>query len=436
MQYTLLLILIILTIFSFISMGRDPFAPGFLMCASFTFSCLCMCYNAALWEINTDPLTVFVISGGCLTFVIANIICQFIYKKKILSVGKINRMNKGVQDFKNNGFVSINRNLVLLVFVFDVLVLILYFIEVIKIAGFGSFTTMMYIFRQATGFQGASVSFFVNILVRISKAFTTIFIFYCIRNVMAGKSIKSQLYLLFPVLPDLMCSLLTGGRFRLLQFILGPIVIYGLLYFVKYGRRIKVKISLIAKVIVIAVFSLLLFYNVKSLVGRAEQTDIITYVTEYFGGPIELFDVILRKAIGFHQPEIWGRNTFASFYRYFVKFFGVDIGMSANPGWLTSRTGINLGNVFTCFFIYYADFGLVGVFLLSFVAGCIWSVLYYKSLLSYKNVRKIIYSFVFYGVLFQFYDEMTFTIFLSADMWMSFLFICFFEKHIKTRVKI
>lgn len=435
MEYVLLTSFIVLTIVSFTLLKYDPFSPGFLMSASFTFSILCLCYNAKIWDIDIDPLTLKLLFFGVFTFIVGNTLCQCFYSKRLKRAAIRNRQNIGVQEFKNNEVVTISRNFVGLIFCFNCIVMILYFIEVIHIAGFGSFSIMMYKFRQATGFEGASVSVVVNILVRISKAFSTIFIYYCINNVIANKSFKSQRYLLLPIIPDFLCGLLTGGRFRMLQLILGPIIIYVFLSFIKTGKRIKLKPSLICKAIFIAAMALFLFYSVKGLVGRVVEKDIITYVTEYFGGPIELFDVILRGAIPYRKPEVLGRNTFASVYRYFVKFFSFDIGPAANPGFLTSRTGINLGNVFTCFFNYYADFGILGIIVLTFISGTIWSTFYYKCMTSYKNVYKIIYSFVFYGILFQFYDEMTFTIFLSADMCMSFIFIIIFEKHIKTKVR-
>ena len=434
MEYVLLTLLIILTFVAFFLLKCDPLSPGFLMCASFTFSALCMIYNVQTWAIDTDYKTVFVIVLGCFSFVVGNTICQMLFSRRMSRAAARNRINYGCQEFKGNEYFHISKNYVYFVFFIDCIILLLYFVEVIRIAGFSSFSVMMYTFRQMTGFEGASVSPIVNMLVRISKAFTSVFLFYFINNILAQKSLRSQRYLLLPVIPDLMCGLLTGGRFRLLQLILGPIVMYGILRFIKTGKRIKVRPGLIIKIMLIAVGSMLVFYQIKGLVGRVADKDLISYVTEYFGGPIELFDVVLRGAKPYIEPEVIGRNTFASVYRYLDKFLNMDIGPSANPGFLTSRTLINLGNVFTCFFNYYADFGIVGVVILSFLSGTIWSSLYYKCLSSYKSFIKIVYAFAFHGLIFQFYDEMTFMIFLSIDNWMTFFFIYLVDKYIGTRV--
>lgn len=436
MEYLLLSILIALTLVSFGLLGKDPFSPGFLMCAAFVFSVLCMCYNKVTWDINTCALTVEIVILGCFFFVCGNLIAQGIYHKRIFRAGVRNRKNQGCINLKNNEFVYISKNLVFFIFLFDFVVVVLYFIQVVRIAGFGSFTSMMYIFRRATGFEGERVSFIVNILLRITKAFSTIFIYYFINNLMSGKPFKSQAYLLFPLVPDLICGMLTGGRFRLLQIILGPVIIYGVLYFIRNGRRIKLRFKILTRILLITVLSLFLFYGIRQLVGRDNQTDIFTYVTEYFGGPVELFDVVLRGDVSFHQPEVFGRNTFATILGYINRFTGLYIGAEANPGFLLSRTGINLGNVYTCFFKYFADFGTFGVCIISLVNGIIWSSFYYTCLLKKNNAWRIIYAFVFHGLFFQFYDEMTYTIFLSIDNWMTFGFIILFEKYIRTRIRI
>lgn len=436
MQFTLLVIMIVLTLISFVLLKMDPVAPGFLICLGFTFSVLCMCYNTNIWGIDTCELTVLVIVIGCVSFVIGNLSFQWIYSKRLRRASLRNKEISGCSVEKHNNYVKINRNLVCLVFIFDVFVVILYFIEVIKIAGIDSFTSMMYTFRQAVGFEGVRVSFVVNILLRVTKAFSTIFLYYFINNVMAGKTFKSERYLLWPFIPDLICGLLTGGRFRMLQLILGPIIIWAFLYFMKYGQRIKVSLKLIINIILIALLAMFLFYAIRHLVGRDNQTDIITYVTEYFGGPIELFDIVLSDRYEYPQPEIFGRNTFATFLGYISRFTGIYIGNGSNPGFLVSRTGINLGNVYTAYFKYYADFGVLGVFIISFINGCIWSSLYFKCLYKKNNAWRVIYAFVFHGLIFQFFDEMTYTIFLSIDNWMTFAFIIFFEKHIRTKVKL
>lgn len=421
--YQLLLLLIILFFVFYIILGNDIFAPAVLTIGSFVFSVLCACYNIKLWDIRTDYRTMLIIITGLLVLGLANLIVKFQFRKKLRRFEK----NKNLRAQLLQP-IKVPKTNVYLIFIYDIIVLLLYFINVRRIGGGGSFISMMYRFRLATAYGGASISPIINMLVRVTTASSIVFIYYFVHNVYSGLSISSQLYILFPIVPDLLRGILGGGRFRLLQIIIEPVMVIAFLYFIKEGHSIHINIKTIAKALIIGIAAVLGFYYIKELVGRSTQKDLMTYVTQYFGGPIELFDSVVRGDARIRPTIIWGRNTFDSFYKYFVKYLGVNIGQASNPGFVISRTGINLGNVYTCFFPYFIDFGYTGVLICSFIGGIVWSYLYYKALVSRTRYIKMAYAYLSHAVMLQFYAEMTFGTFLSMDVWLILVFVYFLQK--------
>lgn len=409
--YELLFVLCIIFLSVYVILDNDIFAPAILFCMSFIFASICAAINIKVWKFSLNSRTLFVIILGVVSFCIGNIMVYFFYKR---------RCRKYIRNEKKCTIIEqkkIPKTNMYVMFLFGVFVFCVYYLEVRKIGGGGSFVSMMFNFSNATKFGGKSVSVITNMLTRFVTAISVLCIFCFMNNVyLKGQRIRHNIYILLPVIPDILRSILGGGRFRLLQIIIEPLMLYCFMYIKKYNKRIRFNLKFIVRGLGILVGSAMLFYGVKEIVGRSSDQDIVTYVSTYFGGSIQLLDLVIDKTKKYHTI-FWGRNTFDSIYKYITKFFNVDFGSISNPGFLASKSGVLIGNVYTCFFSYICDFGMAGVCALSFLGGIIWSWFYYKACISVNVLWQIIYSYLGYGLLLQSFSEMTYTTFTSINIW-------------------
>ena len=79
------------------------------------------------------------------------------------------------------------------------------------------------------------------------------------------------------------------------------------------------------------------------------------------------------------HSTVFGYATLTSFYNIFNTYLGLHIKDTIETLSFVVIKGVNLGNVYTCFYNYYIDFGIFGVFIFSFVSGWCSQYLYGKA---------------------------------------------------------
>lgn len=414
-------------------LGSDIFAPACVITLSYILATLCACVNIEYWQIDISPRTVFFIGSGIFMSVAGNIIVYIIFQKKYFSI--IRKSDRLIV----LPYFNIPLTNVIFIAVYDCLAIFLYYLEVRKIGGKGSFTTMMYSFRQNIMYSGYSVSVFTNQLIRLVTASAIVCIYFFIYNVIIGQTkIKTNLYLLIPVILDFIKCFLTSGRYEFLELFLEGVMLYALFYFMKNKKVLNINIKFIWYGIIGVIGLLVFFCCIREAVGRSSNQTIIDYVSSYFGGSIELFDLYVKEYKGATSVH-FGTVTFTSIYKYLNKFIGTSIDLNTINEFRRSSNGILIGNVYTTFRYYLQDFGYIGLVLLSFLSSIVYSVLYYKALIKKSHIRKIIYSYLFYTIVLHSYSEQFFSVYLSIDIWMIMFLVglvYFYFNKVKIRIKI
>ena len=211
-------------------------------------------------------------------------------------------------------------------------------------------------------------------------------------------------------------GLLTGSRGNSLQMILTTAFI--LLFFYKSkGKGTLLKGKTLAKIAIAGVVLLIAFQWTAGLMGRSKGDSFGDYISVYLGAPMKNMDLFLTKQVDASKGH---SETFLMQMNWWDSHFGNGAQYAINTQF-NYVNGHNLGNVYSCFKSFYADFGMVGVILLSILMGIIIQLLHeniHRLFTEYTANGKItiivIYSYLLFSVMFcffsnKFYESFTIT---------------------------
>ena len=164
-----------------------------------------------------------------------------------------------------------------------------------------------------------------------------------------------------------------GGRatvlFKLLAIVYGIYVLQ-----LKKGKSIRqINKRFVVIGIILVLIGLPVFYYSSALVGRKSNSNIMEYLSFYVGCGIPSMEMMLDAGIAGHMI---GKNVFHGIYTllYKVRILG-ELDGFANE-WVT--LGSYQSNVFTAWYRYYADFGLIGTIVFPFLLGVFFTYLFKK----------------------------------------------------------
>ncbi len=381
MIYFLLIVLILIFII-FLYLDKDFFSPTAIICESYLLTTVCAIYNIESWKIDLSMKTVSIVILGILAFAITSLFVLRVCIKK-RQKAEANNLSK----------VEVNTTKYKFLVLLQLICVLLYLYYVIQTVGgisrFSNFSNLMNFYRTNTAYGelDSGIPTYVNQLVKISNIIAFISIYILIRNKLMAKKTKDNnkqkgnFKYYISIFLFLLVSLLSGGRYGLIIFILGSIVMWKILDDTIFEKQNKIQVGKISKIVCLIVIAMVIFSNLRGIVGRKNDSDIVSYITLYFGGSIQLFDIYLESPIA--ESEIFGKETFYGINRTLAKL-GI---INPYKMHLEFRSlGNSSGNVYTSFRNFYQDFGMAGVYICQIMLVIIWS-LYYKKV-KYKNLSK------------------------------------------------
>lgn len=389
MLFVLLIVIIILCLLAFIFNGRDLFAPSVIICISYIISILCAIVNIKVWRINLHTNTFWIITMGTIIFICINIIISYIMEAK-----------NDIYKVKNNlKFIDVQYFKILLVCIFQIIVAFLYFKSVKNISSqygtFNDFSSMMTVYRMNTSYgTEEGVSTILNQFVKVSNACAIVFLYVFINNIIQKCKQKKNLLNIIPVIIYSIQGILTGGRFSLLILVCTAVIIYNVLWHRKNGWNRQLGLKFLCKGIIILVIVFIGFYFLKSIVGRTSKIDIITYISSYVGGSIQLFDMYLQDPVP--KSNIWGKETFYAINNFLREMGLLNIIEYIPHLEFRASNGIMIGNVYTAYRRYIQDFGVQGMIILQSIFALIYSLFYEKIKIKFTK-KKLDYSLLVYS---------------------------------------
>lgn len=382
--------MLVILLFSLYIFHYDILSPSVIVCSAYVLSILSAIINIDSWGVSLNYNTFYVIVGGMLLFMSVNLIIEYYHKHNdhpfVSTIFKI---------------ISIQKYKTIIVCALQIIVAFVYAKEVRKISSqygsFNDFSSMMNIFRNTVSYGNqASIPTIVNQFVKVSFVSALIYEYVIINNLVAGlKTNKMKIYF-FPIIIYVFQSILTGARSNLLILAGAAAIYFNVQWHRKYGWYAMINFKTILKVIAGIILLFCGFYISKSLVGRFDNSDIITYMTTYTGGSIQLLDMYLENPI--NNSGIWGKETFYGLIDLIQK-----LGLTKTSEYIKhlefrKSNGVIIGNVYTAYRLYINDFGIIGMIILQTIFAFIYCYIYKK--IKNKIINKQVdYLLLVYGLL-------------------------------------
>lgn len=326
------------------------------------------------------------------------------------------------------------------VVLFDALVLVKYYLDVKRSASsVGNFTdlgSMIGLYRNAgvSGELEVGISKFSAYGFMAMTALAYLYLYIMIINAVQKRlSPKKIIVNIMPVVMFCVCSILTGGRNPLIQLLVAAFMMYYLLVKKFRGYNIKFNRKFTLKLLVIVVITLILFSNMRFLVGRTNTLNTVDYLAMYIGAPIKLFDMFVQNPPP-KVHELFGQETFVNLWTWFGTFTHDShmTGLIMNKEF-RAFNGLQLGNVYTAFREYYFDFGIAGVVILPFIHSVFFTTFYQKINRNRNNWKKnafdlqvILYSYLSVALAYYSIDDRLFQKFLSRGTFRELIFLVVF----------
>lgn len=247
----------------------------------------------------------------------------------------------------------------------------------------GDFFESMVKYRIITTFHYAdgvlvNAPWYRNWLMTISSCFAYLAIYiFMQKKVLCG---KFDLIYSMNILLYILLSFMGGGRSEVFRIITAAMFMWYIFYRTKQGNNFNVK-KVLAKLAFIMLLVSLAFIGFLFIIGRTNADLDFEYIIMalfiYAGAPIFNLDIYLGNP--WQQTHgIFGEITFIQLINWIGRKFEISSLVYEYDLPFLSYQNYNLGNVYTTFYAFIYDFGLVGVVVLTGIMAAICTWLYNK----------------------------------------------------------
>lgn len=399
MLLVLLFILFVIMLFlAYFLFKKDIIEPTIIFLASYVLSIFCTIINIKKWGIEFSVKTFLILFIGSVEFLLVSYVIINKFKNK--------EIVKNENEYRISKFVTIA------IICYDVIALIVLIKNVINISAmyepYTNFSRTLQIYKQHTSYsKDVQLPGYVTIMIKPIIASAYIYIFLFIKRIVTSKqkifnSVLKNAYFLIPAVIYIIQRFAESNRGSIINFVVSSFVMYFIVFNIKNNWNEKVKISTILKLTVLGIFSLVVFYFSAQLVGRVNSKGIIDYITCYCGGSIECFDLYIKE--DYIAPDFSGQQTFGRTIRDLnkLKLINTKVIDTDTQEFKYYKDNM-IGNVYTAYYRWMSDFGVIGIILLQLIFAFTFNM-FYNFIKYYKyNERSrdffiIIYSYLTYTI--------------------------------------
>ena len=456
MTYAITIFILLIFLYFVYKKENDLLSPVSIYTLSMIICVLCSFIGTTSWnDVRTIKFkTIVIIIISVFSFSLGKLLLNRLLKKKDISLNSIKK-NKKLKRFNVDKFLIINNNqkydldlkYIILQILFITITFILLYNEVKRIAliagydgiGFGNmvnkFRDLSILYTTEFVKNGQNINIVVSQMRKICEVFCFFNIFLLTKKIIDKdvKNYKTLLYL-FIIFLCILLSLLTGGRMQIFIYIIAFIFLFIFLKF-KGDYSINIIKKYFKQLILIFVALICGFYILLPLSGRSTNSDLISYISFYFGASVPSLDKYL--SVEHEEPKYFGEETLRGIQTVLYKFKITDEIQPISKEWInyTDKKGNTLSsNIFTSAKRYYHDFGFVGIVICQILFGFTFEFIYY--LAKKSNYILVFFSMYYYMCIDQIRDELFFANFVHINAVFKFLvlFVLFiFLKTVKKR---
>lgn len=413
MIYILFVGILILFFTSFFLFKKNILNPSVILCSVFLVSLFFSILNAKKWGVTFHLNTTLIILGTIIVFILGNSIVYLLPKKNKKIVNLEEKILINTPSFK----------LLILINIIFLILLYKYFQEIYKLSLIGGnpggYNLMLFYARNAKlNFYNEGRFLTFGVYFGKSVSYICFFIFSYL-TIFEKFKIKN-LFLLFPTIIYCGFIILSTGRTEFIYLLVYMLVVFFILYQQKYKFNQKIT----KKIIVYGILSLLIFFVIFSLAGlltgKTQTRSIFEMISIYAGTSIPSLDIYLNS------PKVsntyFGENTFFGIYNVLRKF-GYKIQLLYVPYEFVYFGGI-MTNIYTAIRRYYEDFGIEGLFLITFLLGLFYGIFFYYASYKKNNFFILILYANFCFPIFEFpIEERFFMILFPTAFIYNFIFL-------------
>lgn len=407
MIYILLLCLFLLLLISYFIGNHDIFSPWFLSCAMYITSVLFVIFNGNNWNTKISLNTVLVINIALLAFGFGEV-----FARTILNIKK--DIKKIIYSEEK---IVISRIVNFIIYCFSVLILILYYFKIRDIAvqvGYLSGQNLLIQYaRLGTLTYGISIGpvLAIGTFILRSLSYVYTFIYFYNKFTCRKGKILENIHLFLPTICYLVQYSLGGSRGGIIEYIAYSLCLFAI-FQMKTTRNKLVNNIKIFKYATLALFVFfIIFANLGALKGW-QIAEIWSWIPIYSGGSILALDEYLNST---HKVnDIFGKESLIGINHI---LYLLDIYQSDSTrilGFVNTGMGCSI-NIYTGLRRYIQDFGYMGMIIVQFCFGFIFSAMY----LNIKRMKTvsylyILYSSLFMAIVYQSIDDQFLVFFLSV----------------------
>lgn len=347
----------------------DWLYPAVLVPLAFFLSVLCCIYNIELWGVSLSIQTVLTIALGVLLFSVISY-SQYSGKPSRFGVGCLRRIELSV--WQKSALV-----------LFFLLVTLLYYRQVqSSFSNLGvdgqDWNDAMAARRQANADTELSeytvIPTHIVYLYNTMQALSFVLLYVVVNNLFSKQGLTRRDAPLLACMAIYLASvILRSGRLPILELVFAAVLLFWLLWHRVHGWHGEIKLSYIAVAIVGAATLIIVFTWLRDVVGRQNDDDVLTYITSYGGGSIQLFDMYLDSPA---PPNVlFGQETFRGVWSALIRHLDIAESYSWQLEFRYSN-GVMVGNVYTAFRYWLHDFGYVGMVIMTILYALIYSKFY------------------------------------------------------------
>lgn len=396
--------------FAYFLDGNDIMAPPVMMSAMFVFSTSFTIANATAWGVDYSLNSVLVLTTGILVFIISNSIYKIWYNKFKIIIPRSNRYNVSMQELKA---FTLHKWILLMFLCFSIICLSWYAAEIRRITGQSGnvFGRIAGLYRAMTVHITVSDDSFEGVNIILSQLLKIVDVLgyvcgylFLYNQQCKNKDQKTQLYLMAILAVSYLPQFMIAGRGAILQKTSALLIYWYIVWNQKYEWKRNLSFKFIRIGIVVIILSIPAFYYSLNLIGRKTDITIMQHAAKYVGSSIFEFDLYMKSPST--PPRVFGEESLIGVHSLLYRI-GVD----------TYVRDVNLekraiaSNVYTFFRRPLHDFGLMGMYIFTFLIGYFFSWLYNGKIKYRQNnhIWAIIMGYFYYWIVVSSIMQYSFT---------------------------
>ena len=387
MIYFLILLLVLLLVLNYIFFDRNILSPSVIATAMFLLSSVIAALNVDIWRFSISPETVIFIIVSLIAFSLGEFLLHLMICRRKIS----KNTNIDNHPFKPSFFFIAIISFVILIILFA------YYKETLRVAKEAGYKSnqsgaLMLAYARVAVLNSkgtySSRSGLVGIGVMFARATAYVLSYVFLQNKIIYKQ-KGYFRILVPVILYLPIIVLSTGRTDFIYFITVWLIVGSVFYLKdkKWNPRYSIRI------VFFAVIGIILFLTAFVIAGSFKSDklakNIFSTISFYSGMSIPSLDYYLVNYVPSNN-EVFGEHTL--FYLYSIlRKFDSSIPKLYAPLEFVSFNGVR-GNVYTALRRYFQDFNYLGLFLIMFFLGFLYSYMFARFRNKNNNLGILFYA--------------------------------------------